>query len=162
MVLEGKNEMLRKALISTMLEFRKVKPTIQNVCGIPAGEFFFLQRIHELSKDGDVRVSHLRDAMSMTMQAVSQFVRTLEEKGMVQREIAPNDRRVTLVTVTPKGKQILEDSQQHFNHMLDRLIQQYGPEELEKLIQMLDRLCSTIRGLKEDFEAICSERTDQI
>lgn len=162
MILEGKNELLRKALISTMLEFRRVKPTIQSLCGLPAGEFFFLQRIHELSGEGEVRVSRLRDAMSMTMPAVSQFVRTLEEKGLVQRENAPNDRRVTLVTVTPKGKQVLLSSQQHFNQMLDRLIQQYGPEELEKLIQMLERFSGTLRELKEEFEHICSERTDQI
>lgn len=162
MILEEKNDALRKALITTMLEFRRVKPTVQSVCGLPAGEFFFLQRIHELSKDGEVRVSRLRDSMCMTMPAVSQFVRTLEDKGLVQRENAAKDRRVTLITVTPKGDQVLLSSQQQFNHMLDRLIQQYGSEELEKLIQMLERLSSTIQELKGEFETICNERTDQI
>lgn len=160
--MEEKNEALRKSLIATMLEFRNVKPTVHSVCGLPAGEFFFLQRIHELGKDGEVRVSRLRDSMSMTMPAVSQFVRILEDKGLVKRESSMNDRRVTLVTVTAKGDQVLLASQQHFNQMLDRLIQQYGPEELETLIQMLNRLSGTIRELKKEFEAICSERTDQI
>lgn len=147
-------------MISTMLEFRKIKPTIQGVCGIPAGEFFFLQRVYELSRDGGVRISHLRDSMSMTMPAVSQLVRTLEEKGLVLRENAPKDRRVTLVTVTEKGEQILTDSQEQFNQMLNRLIERYGPKELEHLIEMLKRLSGTIRELKEEFEGICSERTD--
>lgn len=160
--MENENQALRKALISTMLEFRRVKPTIQSVCGLPAGEFFFLQRIYELQKQGQVRVSHLRDAMSMTMPAVSQFLRTLEEKGLVQRESAPKDRRVTLVTVTENGEQVLRQSQEQFNRMLDRLIQQYGPQELEKLVQMLDRLSQTIRELRGEFQTICSERTDPI
>ena len=65
--MEGKNQELRHALVKAMVEFRRVKPTIQMVCGLPAGEFFFLQRIHELANEGEVRVSSLRDAMSMTM-----------------------------------------------------------------------------------------------
>lgn len=98
----------------------------------------------------------------MTMPAVSQFLRTLEEKGLVQRESAPKDRRVTLVTVTENGEQVLRQSQEQFNRMLDRLIQQYGPQELEKLVQMLDRLSQTIRELRGEFQTICSERTDPI
>lgn len=160
--MEEKNDALRKALITTMSEFRRVKPTIQSVCGLPAGEFFFLQRVHELSHNGDVRVSHLRDAMCMTMPAVSQFVTTLEDKGLIQRQPAPNDRRVTLLTITEKGQLVLLESQKQFNRMLDRLIQQYGPEELEKLIPMLNHLSETIRELREEFENICSERTDSI
>lgn len=160
--MENENQALRKALIATMLEFRGIKPAIQTVCGLPAGEFFFLQRIHELQKQGPVRVSHLRDAMSMSMPAVSQFLRTLEEKGLVRRESAPKDRRVTLVTVTETGEQVLRQSQDQFNRMLDRLIQQYGPQELEKLVEMLSRLSQTIRGLREEFQTICSERTDPI
>ena len=147
-------------MISTMLEFRKIKPTIQGVCGIPAGEFFFLQRVHELSRDEGVRISRLRDSMSMTMPAVSQLVRILEEKGLVMRENAVKDRRVTLVTVTEKGEQVLRDSQEQFNQMFNRLIERYGPEELEQLIQMLKRLSETIRELKEEYEETCKERTD--
>ena len=55
--MEGKNQELRHALVKAMVEFRRVKPTIQMVCGLPAGEFFFLQRLHELANEGEVRVS---------------------------------------------------------------------------------------------------------
>lgn len=130
------------------------------VCGLPAGEFFFLQRIHELSCETEVRVSHLRDAMCMTMPAVSQFLRTLEEKGLIRRETSPTDRRVTLVSVTEKGKDILDESQKQFNHMLDKLIEQHGPNDLEQLIYMLKRLSGTIQELRGEFETICNERTE--
>ena len=150
-MIEENHQALRKALISTLLEFRKIKPTIHSICGLPAGEFFFLQRVHELSRNEGIRISHLRDSMSMTMPAVSQLVRILEEKGLVIRENAPKDRRVTLVTVTEKGEQVLRDSQEQFNQILNRLIERYGPEELEQLIQMLKRLSKTIRELKEEL-----------
>lgn len=130
------------------------------VCGLPAGEFFFLQRIHELSCETEVRVSRLRDAMCMTMPAVSQFLRTLEEKGLIRRETSPTDRRVTLVSVTEKGKDILDESQKQFNQMLDKLIEQYGPNDLEQLIYMLKRLSGTIQELRGEFETICNERTE--
>lgn len=159
-MIEENHQALRKALISTLLEFRKIKPTIHSICGLPAGEFFFLQRVHELSRNEGIRISHLRDSMSMTMPAVSQLVRILEEKGLVIRENAPKDRRVTLVTVTEKGEQVLRDSQKQFNQMLNWLIERYGPEELEQLIQMLKRLSKTIRELKEEYEETCKERTD--
>lgn len=160
MVLEERNQELRKALISAMLEFRKVKPAIQVICGLPAGEFFFLQHVHELSLQGGVRVSHLRDAMGITMPAVSQLVRTLEEKGLVLRENAAKDRRVTLVTVTEKGEAALKKSQEQLNWMFEQLIKRYGPAELEELIQMLKRLSGTIRELKGELEENCGERTD--
>ncbi|HIS49337.1 MAG TPA: MarR family transcriptional regulator [Candidatus Gallacutalibacter pullistercoris] len=158
--MEQQNQALREALVNTMLEFRRVKPAIQMVCGLPAGEFFFLQRIHELSCETEVRVSRLRDAMCMTMPAVSQFLRTLEEKGLIRRETSPTDRRVTLVSVTEKGKDILDESQKQFNQMLDKLIEQYGPNDLEQLIYMLKRLSGTIQELRGEFEEICNERTE--
>ena len=44
--------------------------------------------------------------------------------------------------------------------MLDKLIEQYGPNDLEQLIYMLKRLSGTIQELRGEFEEICNERTE--
>ena len=50
--------------------------------------------------------------------------------------------------------------QKQFNQMLDKLIEQYGPNDLEQLIYMLKRLSGTIQELRGEFEAIYNERTE--
>ena len=120
----------------------------------------YLQRIYELSSEKELRVSGLRDSMEMSMPAVSQFLRTLEEKGMILRQISQKDRRVTLITVTDKGRAILLESQAQFDRMLDRLIQRYGREQMESLTVMIKRLASVMQELRTEFEQLCNERTD--
>ena len=158
--MEQQNKELRDAMLSSMMELRRVKPAVSQVCGLPAGEFFFLQRIHELSSEKELRVSGLRDSMEMSMPAVSQFLRTLEDKGMILRQISQKDRRVTLITVTVKGRAILLESQAQFDRMLDRLIQRYGREQMESLTVMIKRLASVMQELRTEFEQLCNERTD--
>ena len=119
-----------------------------------------MQRIYELSSEKELRVSGLRDSMEMSMPAVSQFLRTLEEKGMILRQISQKDRRVTLITVTDKGRAILLESQAQFDRMLDRLIQRYGREQMESLTVMIKRLASVMQELRTEFEQLCNERTD--
>ena len=62
-------------------------------------------QIEQSGQDGSIYVSELARAMRQPMPAVSRGLRLLEQDGHILRETDPNDRRKTLVRITPEGEQ---------------------------------------------------------
>ncbi|MBB3038172.1 MarR family winged helix-turn-helix transcriptional regulator [Hoyosella altamirensis] len=60
----------------------------------------------ESSQPG-VRVTELADAAGMTQQSMGELVAHLEQCGLVERRVAPADRRARLVTLTDAGRDAL-------------------------------------------------------
>ena len=62
----------------------------------------------------------------MSMPAVSQILNSLEEKGLIERKMDRNDRRVVYASLTPKGNQLLEDVMSCFSKFMDRIVDGLG------------------------------------
>lgn len=60
------------------------------------------------AKGGPIRINELADRLDIVPAFASRLVRNLEAEGLVARGRSDKDRRVTLVTVTPKGARLLD------------------------------------------------------
>ncbi|MCO6466275.1 MAG: winged helix-turn-helix transcriptional regulator [Bradyrhizobiaceae bacterium] len=80
--------------------------------GISPSQYVMLCGIVHLSTaDEVVTQTTLSRHVGMDQMAVSMNVRTLEEKGMVQRQVHPTDSRARLLLVTRKGLSVLKQAQ---------------------------------------------------
>lgn len=58
---------------------------------------------------GNGRVNELSDELDITIGAASKLVDRLERAGLAQRRPHPDDRRSSLISLTPDGQQALAD-----------------------------------------------------
>ena len=72
--------------------------------GLPLGQFEFLQVI---AARGNARVYDLAHDIAITVGATSKAVDRLESAGRCRRTANPNDRRSSLIELTPAGAEIL-------------------------------------------------------
>jgi DNA-binding MarR family transcriptional regulator len=73
---------------------------------IPLGQARVFQRI----APGGSRLAALAEAAQVSKQTVGSIVDQLERSGYVQRVVDPADARARLVTVTAKGRELVEIS----------------------------------------------------
>ena len=72
------------------------------------------------------------------------MLNSLEEKGFITRALSRENRRNTLVLLTPKGRELLGDEENEFNAKLDALIETIGREDIEELIAIVERLTEVL------------------
>ena len=71
------------------------------------------------------------------------LLRAIEE-GFISRTLPRENRRSTLVLLTPKGRELLGDEKSEFNMKLDALIAAMGHEDIEELIRIVEKLTKTL------------------
>lgn len=86
------------------------------------------------------RIVTLAERASMTKQSMGQLVQELEEKGYVEREPDPTDRRAALIKFTDSGMRFLADIQplkQEIEAEYTALLGADGLETLRKLLTLI-------------------------
>lgn len=93
----------------------KVRQGVQMPCepdaGITGGESHVLHMLYTLSRhpEGEpVRPKELALLMCVTPSALSQVVKSLEGKGLVERSRSASDNRAVSLSLTPEGERLAE------------------------------------------------------
>lgn len=92
-------------------------------------------------------VSELARRLNQSNAAVSQKITILEQKGLVERTVSPEDRRVYYIRLTPQGQQSLDQAQQWLRDQLSGVLEQMGPEKSTQLLQLLEELANLFQTL---------------
>ena len=108
-------------------------------------------QIEQSGQDGSIYVSELARAMRQPMPAVSRGLRLLEQDGHILRETDPNDRRKTLVHITPEGEQAVSG---YFSRVMARLT----PEELAQMVALKDAFLAAIVAENDALEQDLANR----
>ncbi|RZU22197.1 DNA-binding MarR family transcriptional regulator [Kribbella rubisoli] len=117
---------------------------------LPLGQFEFLRFI---SANGTSRVFDLARAMAITVGATSKAVDRLESAGRVRRTANPDDRRSSLVDLTPLGEQALAAAAPTVEAELNTWVGSVLPAGV------LDQLATSLSMLRQRAEA--DPRTDR-
>ncbi len=89
--------------------------------------------------DEPVSTSCIRERMIDKMSDTSRMVERLCQKGWVNRDACCFDKRRVAVTISPKGKQLIE-SIEALSHDFDDMMNNLSPEEAELLGKLLDKI----------------------
>lgn len=71
----------------------------------------------------------------------------LERDGIVARQGSTEDRRRTIVSLTPRGKRLLAQQRRKNHHKKQRLYAQLSPAERRQTEDLLHRLAEVIADL---------------
>lgn len=83
----------------------------------------------------EIATKELAYLLGIRQQSLNELLNKLEKNGYVERKPSENDKRVMIVHLTEKGKQV-QQPETDYQKIFDCLL----PEELQQLSQYLDRI----------------------
>ncbi len=90
--------------------------------------------------DRSLRLSELANQLGIVPRSATSVVDDLEAAGLVARKPDPNDRRATLVDLTPAGADVLSTIRRSRRDAMVALIERLNPREQADLLRLLSRL----------------------
>ena len=117
-----------------------------------------LMTIEEHGQNGSIYVSDLAAAVKQPLPAVSRALRQLEQDGLIERITDPNDRRKTLVRITPEGEQARLAGEQAISGYFSRVMARLTPEELATMVALKDAFLAAIVAENDALEQDLANR----
>ncbi|MEG1830381.1 MAG: MarR family transcriptional regulator [Raoultibacter sp.] len=87
-----------------------------------------------------LRPSCIAQHMHATPSSLSQTLKTMEEKGLIERQRSTQDSRSVSLVLTEKGTATACEVQQLFQAHMDAVAQEIGQEDIEHLTRTLKRI----------------------
>lgn len=86
---------------------------------------------------GPCILTDLAEQQAVSSPTMSNTISTLVDRGWVQRQRDPDDRRKVWLTLTPGGSQMLDNMSQHAEKQVSQLLIDLTPQERDTLAQGL-------------------------
>ncbi len=110
-----------------IVQMRKSSILFQQMSSVPLGELTMLLAISRQSERvGSVRVSGLGTAMKLSRPAVSRMLHVLEKKGYIRMKNGEEDQRYVFVTLTDKGRELLQKELAYGYRVLEKVRERMG------------------------------------
>ena len=90
------------------------------------------------------RPSAVAGACALDQSTISRHLKSLEDRGLVERSPDPADRRAQLLSVTRDGAQLLADQDALRRERLEAAIADWSEADRDQLRAVLDRLADSI------------------
>ncbi len=88
--------------------------------------------------------THLSRNINVSKNTVSSLLRGLEDQGLIQRTLDPNDRRLFHIKLTDAGREKVAASAPHRIAYMNGLLADMTQEEQEQLLTLLEKLYRSI------------------
>jgi len=108
-------------------------------------EFGVLEALHHL---GPLRLCDIREKILVSSGGITYLVDRLEERGLVDRQPDPEDRRARLVTLTDEGSDLIAEIFPEHAARLARATSGLDRREKERAIELLRKLGKTAASLR--------------
>jgi DNA-binding MarR family transcriptional regulator len=126
---------LRKIVRSVNLESKRV----EKEQGISIPQLLCLQFLAE-QEDYRTNAAKLKTFLNLNASTISGILKRLEKKGLVAKLPKASDKRVTLISLTASGMELIESAPITFQQKLSKKLQDLPPEKLQTIIDGIDIL----------------------
>jgi homoprotocatechuate degradation regulator HpaR len=96
---------------------------------------------------GATDATGLAEVSLLRAPSVTRILKELEERKLIVREADANDRRRTMVALSPEGREFVRTTSRNMMHLLREYSTRFGPERLERLADELRALAAAIKGI---------------
>jgi len=110
--------------------------------GISGAQWGVLRNLVRAEAEGlaGLRLTDLSERLLIRPPSVTGVVDRLERGGLVARDNSPTDLRTKRVSLTPRGRQLVELVMQNHGRQIDRVMGVLSSEEQTELYRLLSRL----------------------
>ena len=109
--------------------------------GLRKSEFVMLEIIERENgnREQGVLASDIAKRLRITAPAVSKMLRSMEEKGYVERRVNEKDRRNTRVSITPDGKEAEQQVRRQMQEFITGVIERLGEDRTKEMILLMNQ-----------------------
>lgn len=90
----------------------------------------------------------LSSILKVTKETVSVTLKRLEQSGYIRREVSQSDKRIKLLYLNEKGKELMPELRKNFNDINERMFSQLDKNEKEILESLYEKM---LQGLGEEL-----------
>ena len=132
---------LRRRLFDAAARMRKQRQEPAAPKGITPAEMYAIMAVSRLEGEGrKVRPGDIAKCGQATPSAVSQTLKSLEEKGLITRQRDKGDSRAVTVHLTKEGRAFSARGRELHERMIDGVLTYLGSEDAEHLVRIVERL----------------------
>lgn len=96
--------------------------------------------LYDLWIGGSIETKKLAESAGVSKATISNITKTLERKELCFRKIDNRDRRITLVALTDKGRQVMEDLYPRFHQGEVEIVSDLSVSEQKSITKLLRRV----------------------
>ena len=151
---------LRRRLFDAAARMRKQRKEPPAPEGVTPAEMYAIMAVSRLEGEGrKVRSGDIAKCGQATPSAVSQTLKSLEEKGLITRQRDKGDSRAVTVHLTEDGRAFSARGRELHEQMIDEVLTYLGPEDAEHLVRIVERLvdfpaCEAARAQQNGCEQV--------
>lgn len=132
---------LYKSLKSIFLHIDNHEKAFLARFGLNVPRFFVLMHVE---KNPGINYIVLSDLLLCTKSNTTRVVRGMQEDGLVNRELDPNDRRSYQLTLTKAGHALFENVYPDYNQLVDGLMSKLDKAKLENYLKASSEIENTL------------------
>lgn len=140
---------LRKIVRSINLESKKV----EKEQGVSIPQLLCLQFLAE-QEDYRTNATKLKTFLNLNASTISGILQRLEKKGLVAKLPKTSDKRVTLISLTANGMELLQSAPITFQEKLSKKLKALSPEKVQTIIEGIDLLTKLMEVEEVDASPI--------
>jgi DNA-binding MarR family transcriptional regulator len=133
------NEKVMVAIVKASENFKKDSDAIFKNYGLTFSQYNAL-RVLNNSKDGQNSVTNASKIMIVSGPNMTGIAKRLEKNGFIIRKRDPNDERITLLEITPKGKQVLKNINAVKDENIMNYLKSFSEEEKKRVLVDLKQI----------------------
>jgi len=126
---------LRRIVRSVNLESKRVDKEL----GVSIPQLLCLQFLAE-QDEFRANASKLKGFLNLNASTITGIISRLEKKNLVVKLPKSIDKRITLISLTAKGKELIQNAPITFQQKLSEKLQALPPEKLKTIIEGIDLL----------------------
>ena len=132
---------LRRRLFDAAARMRKQRQEPAAPKGVTPAEMYAIMAVSRLEGEGrSVRSGDIAKCGHATPSAVSQTLKSLEEKSLITRQRDKGDSRAVTVHLTEDGRAFSTRGRELHEQMIDEVLTYLGPEDAEQFVRIMERL----------------------
>lgn len=127
-------------------------------CDECCGEQVSLAQSHILSevrRSANPPMQRVSDELGMDITTFSRQIKALEGKGLLSRRTSSEDRRVSLLELTPEGSQVLARIDSFMSERLEQIFSRMSLFERETVTRSLALLSDVIKDISQEGTIAC-------
>lgn len=110
------------------------------------------QVLTALSKCEWISQRRLAEVLQIDGAAITRQMKQLEEEGIVERKIDPQDNRLMLVNLTDVGRNLYHGLRERRNEFEQRITHQLESDQIQQLKQILEQVQTNLRDMLDELE----------